>query len=198
MWGSLRFQNLLSTTSSSLERFHDLVIVWLLVVLLLVILVSYKTVVRTKGRLLIDREILEVAWTVIPIIILISVAYPSILLLCLQDFFKYSPISTTKIVSNQWNWQRDGGVVNDHLLDSEELDIGSSFEIPVLLTDNTFRVVIVRTDVLHSLGVPSLGLKLDATPGRINTTLLEIELPGVVLGSCYELCGSGRDRKSVV
>jgi hypothetical protein len=53
------------------------------------------------------------------------------------------------------------------------------------------RVSLVRADVLHSLGLPSVGVKLDATPGRISITVLEIFYPGLILGSCYELCGRG-------
>jgi len=67
----------------------------------------------------------------------------------------------------------------------------SSYERPSLLKrfKNT-RIITVRTDVLHSLGVPGLGIKLDATPGRICMTIIE-SAPGLFSGSCYELCGSG-------
>jgi len=80
----------------------------------------------------------------------------------------------------------------DHLLDSERLDVSASFESPLVLTRGTLtRVLTIRTDVLHSLGIPSLGIKLDASPGRIRITNIEPLTPGLFLGSCYELCGRG-------
>lgn len=77
------------------------------------------------------------------------------------------------------------------MLDIDELDNLNSFEIPVLLTDMLSRVILTRTDVLHSLGVPSLGIKLDSIPGRLNSITTNSTLPGVFNGSCYELCGRG-------
>jgi len=77
-------------------------------------------------------------------------------------------------------------------LDAEGLDVISSYESPLLLKRSfDTRILTIRTDVLHSLGIPSLGVKLDASPGRIRITVLEISTPGVYLGSCYELCGRG-------
>jgi len=81
---------------------------------------------------------------------------------------------------------------NDHLVDGEVLDTLSSYEVPLLLRRNTARrFMLVRTDVIHSLGLPALGVKLDSSPGRIRATLTEVSVPGIFLGSCYELCGSG-------
>lgn len=68
----------------------------------------------------------------------------------------------------------------------------TSYETPILIdSGHRIRVLTIRTDVLHSLGVPSLGIKLDASPGRIRITIIERAIPGIFLGSCYELCGSG-------
>jgi cytochrome c oxidase subunit II len=79
----------------------------------------------------------------------------------------------------------------DHLLDQEKLDELASFESPVLAGfDGLNRLVVSSTDVLHSLGLPSAGVKLDSVPGRLNTTVMERSL-GLMVGSCYELCGRG-------
>jgi heme/copper-type cytochrome/quinol oxidase subunit 2 len=78
------------------------------------------------------------------------------------------------------------------LLDSEKLDELRRFNRPVLLPFKILmRLLVTRTDVLHSLGIPSLGLKLDSTPGRLNAVVFEANSPGLRQGSCYELCGSG-------
>jgi len=124
---------------------------------------------------------------------LLSIAVPSIYLLCLQDRRVLRPSSTIKVIRNQWNWQREvDEEVTDHLLDIEVADILAAYESPVVAfigLDN--RVITIRTDVLHSLGLPRIGIKLDAAPGRIRSSTFNNLVPGVVVGSCYELCGSG-------
>jgi len=157
-----------------------------------VVFITMKVFYRIKGNLHPDSETLEKTWTIFPILILLRIAYPSIYLLCLQDSRDSSPFNTAKIIRNQWNWQRETYDRVDHLLDAEGLDVISSYESPLLLKRSfDTRILTIRTDVLHSLGIPSLGVKLDASPGRIRITVLEISTPGVYLGSCYELCGRG-------
>jgi len=81
---------------------------------------------------------------------------------------------------------------NDHLLDVDSLDREGSFEVPLLLKNGTVsRILVTRTDVLHSFGVPALGVKLDAAPGRLNATSIEVSSLGLFVGSCFELCGRG-------
>jgi len=188
----LNFQNLIRIVSRLLERLHDLVIVWLIVVLVIVVFIRIKTLVSLKGVLFSDSQTLEVTWTIIPILILIRVAYPRIYLLCLQDSRNLRPASTIKIIRNQWNWQRECSESVDHLLDSESVEVRTSYESPILVNRRkSTRFLTIRTDVLHSLGIPRLGIKLDTSPGRIRITIIEASLPGVFLGSCYELCGRG-------
>jgi cytochrome c oxidase subunit 2 len=114
-------------------------------------------------------------------------------LLCLQDRRAQSPSSTVKVIRNQWNWQREvDEEITDHLLDIDVSDILAAYETPIVTfvgLDN--RVITIRTDVLHSLGLPKMGIKLDAAPGRIRRSTFNNLVPGVVVGSCYELCGSG-------
>jgi len=191
-WSSVKFQNFSWEVSRFLERLHDLVIVWLTVILVVVLVVARNVVLGLKGIRRLDSETLEKTWTVLPIIILVSIAYPSIHLLCLQDSGNQSPNSTLKIWRNQWNWQREVRETVDHLRDSESLDVLTSLEAPVLLQmGRMVRVILVSSDVIHSLGMPRLRMKLDSIPGRIRGTVLECFRPGVFIGSCYELCGSG-------
>jgi len=193
LWTRLKFQNLVRVVPSYLERLHDLIMVWLTVILILVVFIRIKAVIRLKGTLYPDSQILEVTWTIIPILILLTIASPRIYLLCLQDRRSQRPFTTIKVVSNQWNWQRDvNEEVTDHLLDIEVVDILASYESPIItLVGLDNRVLTIRTDVLHSLGLPSVGIKLDASPGRISRTVFNRDMPGVAVGSCYELCGSG-------
>lgn len=189
-WGGIFFQNLLSFTSRQLESLHDLVIVWLLVILLVVLFISMSLFRRAKSSLCLDSLFLEQVWTLIPILILISVAYPRLHLLCIQDAFLSKASITLHVIRNQWNWQSERGDLLDHLLDQNELDSLASYEIPIPLSSNLTRLLVSRRDVLHSLGLPSMGVKLDSVPGRLNSTIMEGSL-GLTVGSCYELCGSG-------
>jgi len=192
LWSRISFQDLTSYISSILERLHDIIIVWLTVILLIVIFVRLITFLRFKRNLYPDSLVLETTWTIIPIIILVLIAFPRLWLLCSQDSFTEAPFKTLKMISNQWNWQSESEDLYDHLLDSDCLDTSSSFEVPVCLNSGVeTRIITVRTDVLHSLGFPSLGLKLDTAPGRIRATIVERLYPGVFNGSCYELCGRG-------
>jgi len=191
LWGRLRFQNLTWKVSRFLESLHDLIIVWLVVVLALVVFIRLKVIFSLKGGLYPDSEVLEKTWTIIPIVILLRIAFPRVYLLCLQDS-NQRPASTLKVIRNQWNWQRESSESIDHLLDSDRLDIISSYDTPILIErQGVIRILTIRTDVLHSLGIPRIGVKLDASPGRIRITIVESSFPGNLLGSCYELCGRG-------
>jgi len=169
-----------------------MIIVWLLVVLVLVVFISYKVLDRPRRFIYPDSETLEKTWTIIPILILVRIAFPRIYLLCVQDARNQIPRQTIKVISNQWNWQRETTETVDHLLDSDRVDLVTSYESPLVINRiKDTRILTIRTDVLHSLGIPSLGVKLDASPGRIRIAVLECSFPGVFIGSCYELCGRG-------
>jgi len=157
----------------------------------LVLLISILVLKGNAGKLDLNSLTLEATWTLVPVGILFSIAQPSLLLLCKQDV-REAPQLSLKVVGNQWNWQRECFEARDHLTDFEAVDLVTAFDTPVLLFRNIgTRVLTARTDVLHSLGVPRLGVKLDASPGRIRATVVETTVPGLFIGSCYELCGRG-------
>jgi len=191
LWGEIKFQDLLGEVFRYLETLHDLIIIWLLAILLVVVIVRLATFRSPISFLSPDSETLEKMWTILPIIILVTIAFPRIYLLCLQDSFSQNPKSTLKVVRNQWNWQSEIGESSiDHLLDLDRLD-GASSSAPVTLIQGLSRILVTSTDVLHSLGLPRLAVKLDSAPGRLNATMLEVTSPGIFIGSCFELCGSG-------
>lgn len=132
-------------------------------------------------------------WTLIPILVLITIAIPSISLLCKQDSLEQNVDNRVKTISNQWNWESESRKDRiSHLTDSEEVVNVSSWDIPAaILRGEISRVLVTRSDVLHSLGVPRAGLKLDSAPGRINCVVIEPDRSGELVGSCYELCGTG-------
>jgi len=79
----------------------------------------------------------------------------------------------------------------DHLLDADIVGNVGGFDTPKGLSLGLIRIVLTRTDVLHSLGLPRIGVKLDSIPGRLNSFSVDTEIPGILRGSCYELCGRG-------
>lgn len=164
-----------------------------MVVILMVLYISFGIFIRKIiVNLSLDSAVLEVTWTIIPIIVLVTIAIPRLNLLCLQDIATISPKLRIKLIRNQWNWQREQRNSVDHLLDVEKFDELRRYETPLLIARKMLtRILLTRRDVLHSLGVPSLGLKLDSTPGRLNSVIFESIGKGLFTGSCYELCGSG-------
>lgn len=192
LWTSLRFQNIIRRTNRFLETLHDLIIVWLTVILIIVIIVGLGILASPNADLEIDSKGLELTWTIFPIIILVRLAFPRIYLLCFQDRIKRNVEYTIKITSRQWSWASEYlEELVDHLLDFELLENVSSIENPTLIPTGVIRMLLRRTDVLHSLGIPRLGIKLDSVPGRLNFTTLETKNIALHWASCYELCGRG-------
>ncbi len=167
--------------------------VWLVVILMIVFLVGAGVFLFKKNTILsLDSLPLEVIWSCLPIVILASIAFPSLLLLRKQETIG-KPFFTLKIISNQWSWSREYDDSNscDHLLDFDEIEILRNLETPVFLPrEKVLRILLSRSDVLHSLGLPGLGVKLDSVPGRINSTIIDGS-SGMCVGSCFELCGTG-------
>lgn len=142
---------------------------------------------------LVHGSVLEIIWTLIPGFILILIALPSFRLLYLMDDL-LEPSLSIKVIGHQWYWSyaygdnefdayllQDLNSGNFRLLDTDEI---------LVLPSNTFiRFLITSTDVIHSWAVPSLGIKTDAIPGRLNQTGVEIYRPGLYFGQCSELCG---------
>ena len=138
-------------------------------------------------------SLLEIIWTLIPGVVLIFIALPSFRLLYLFDDL-LEPSLSIKVIGNQWYWsyayedvEFDSYLVQDLVPGSFRLLETDNY---LVLPSNTYiRFLITSTDVIHSWSLPSLGVKMDAIPGRINQTGLEIYRPGIYYGQCYELCG---------
>ena len=141
---------------------------------------------------------LEVLWTGIPVFILIAIAIPSIKILYFTDKTQNAEM-TLKITGNQWYWtyeypDHDGLVFDSNMLTDDELKPGQprllSVDNPVVLPANTkIRLLMGSNDVMHNWAMPSLAIKVDTVPGRINETWTEINEAGDYFGQCSELCG---------
>ena len=160
--------------------------------------------VNSKSRFVVHGTLIEIVWTVIPSLILIIVALPSFALLYSIDEI-VDPALTLKCIGNQWFWSYEYSDFESqscatirfesYVIAEDDLEFGT---LRLLEVDNRvvlplkthIRVLITAADVLHSWAIPSLGIKLDACPGRLNQTSLYILRNGVFFGQCSEICGS--------
>ena len=159
------------------------------------------------------NTLIEVVWTVAPIVILVFIAIPSFKLLYMQQVIPPDFAMTVKVKGNQWNWDYEypdnGGIsFNSAIL---PVDLPEAVHAPdpkdvqrrpdqsrLLTVDNEMvvpvgkkiRVQVTGTDVIHSFTVPSFGIKIDAIPGRLNETWFEATREGWFYGQCSELCGT--------
>jgi len=164
-----------------------------------------------QSRAVVHGTFIEIVWTVIPSLILIVVALPSFALLYSIDEV-INPTITIKCVGHQWYWSYEysdfelqSGSINfdSYIIPEEDLNLG---ELRLLEVDNRvvlpfrthIRLLITAGDVLHSWAVPSLGIKVDACPGRLNQTSLYLTRDGVFYGQCSEICGVGHSNMPIV
>ena len=147
--------------------------------------------------------LLELIWTISPAFILIAIAFPSFRLLYLLDEV-ISPTITIKVVGHQWYWSYEySDYINvsgesiefdSYMIPDSDLELGQFRLLDVdnrvvIPTDTHIRFIVTGADVIHSFAVPSLGLKIDAVPGRLNQTSFIALRPGVFRGQCSEICG---------
>ncbi|YP_009175354.1 cytochrome c oxidase subunit II (mitochondrion) [Daphnia carinata] len=199
-WAQIGFQNSASPLMEQLIFFHDHA---LLILILITTLVGYfmisLVVNKFVNRYLLDGQMIEIIWTVLPAVILIILALPSLRLLYLIDETT-EPSLTLKTVGHQWYWSYEYSDFNDiefdsYMIPTNSLDLA---EFRLLEVDNRvilpyltqIRLLVTAADVIHSWTIPSLGIKADAIPGRLNQLNVFFNRPGVFYGQCSEICGA--------
>nr|YP_010957085.1 cytochrome c oxidase subunit II [Pleuronichthys coenosus]WMY90347.1 cytochrome c oxidase subunit II [Pleuronichthys coenosus] len=204
----LGFQDAASPLMEELLHFHDhaLMIVILISVMVLYIIVAMVTA-KFTDKLVLDSQEIEIIWTILPAIILILIALPSLRILYLMDEID-NPHLTIKAMGHQWYWSYeytdyDELGFDSYMIPTQDLHPG---QFRLLETDyrmmapvgSSVRVLISSEDVLHSWAVPALGTKVDAVPGRLNQTTFTISRPGVYFGQCSEICGANHSFMPIV
>ena len=167
--------------------------------LLLFVITRFRRVANPVASKTSHNTVIEVIWTLVPVLILVGIAIPSISLLAAQ--FKPAPANaiTLKAIGNQWFWSYeypDHGVSFDANMLSDE-DAKAKGEPRLLGVDNRvvlpvntpIKLVTIANDVIHSWAVPAFWIKLDSVPGRLNETTFTVDKKGVFYGQCSELCG---------
>nr|ASU53157.1 cytochrome oxidase subunit II [Sipha (Rungsia) sp. ZMIOZ 17956]UTU35089.1 cytochrome c oxidase subunit II [Sipha arenarii] len=196
-WMKLNFQNSNSPLMEQLIFFHDHTI---FIILMIMSIISYMMMFIFFNKYInikiSENQLIEFIWTSIPPIILIFIAMPSLHLLYLMDEIK-SPILTIKIFGHQWFWsyeysdffniEFESYMINN--LDKENFRLIEVDNKTILPYKFNIRLLISSDDVIHSWTIPSLGIKIDAIPGRMNQINLFMNRPGIYFGQCSEICG---------
>ena len=200
VWGQINFQEGISVIIELLNYFHDYMIV---ILILIITFVTYMFVYVSASpyvdKYTIDSHLLETVWTVVPIIILLFMAFPSLYLLYLIEEVS-KPSLTVKVIGHQWYWEYQySNSWFNHSFDSymvyelsdaplyHTLDVDNRLVLPTIAN---ILFLITSADVLHSWTVPTLGIKADACPGRLNYLTSKTLYSGVYYGQCSEICGS--------
>lgn len=205
--GSMTFQEQFSANGDYALWMHDAILLPVITIislfvlgLLLWVVARYRRKANPTPSKTTHNTFIEVVWTLVPVLILVGIAIPSITLLARQYETPPEEAVTIKAIGYQWYWGYEypdnGGfeVISNMLTNDEAIANG---EPALLAVDNRMvvpantplRIQTTAADVIHAFSVPSLWFKIDAVPGRLNERMLTIDEPGIYYGQCSELCG---------
>nr|YP_009110241.1 cytochrome c oxidase subunit II [Aphelasterias japonica]AIW65069.1 cytochrome c oxidase subunit II [Aphelasterias japonica] len=207
-WTQLGLQDASSPLMEELIYFHDYTLIILTLITILVFYGLASLIIPSNtNRFFLEGQSLETIWTIIPAIILVFIALPSLQLLYLIDEVN-NPFLTIKAIGHQWYWSYEYADYRDLEFDSymtptNELTVGNPRLLEVdnrltLPSQTPIRVLVTSSDVLHSWTVPSLGIKMDAVPGRLNQVNFFISRCGLFYGQCSEICGANHSFMPIV
>nr|YP_011010682.1 cytochrome c oxidase subunit 2 [Halobates matsumurai]WPW47362.1 cytochrome c oxidase subunit 2 [Halobates matsumurai] len=199
-WSQINFQDPNSPLMEQLMFFHDNTMIILIMITTIIAWIMFKMLFNKMiNRFMMENQMIEIIWTIIPAMILILIALPSLRILYMMDETK-NPTLTIKAIGHQWYWSYEYSDFKNiefesYMKPDSEIKIN---EFRLLETDNRIvlpmnnqvRIIVTATDVLHSWTIPSLGIKIDAIPGRLNQGSMFINRPGIMYGQCSEICGA--------
>nr|AWV83434.1 cytochrome oxidase subunit II [Amphipsalta zelandica] len=207
-WSYINMQDAMSPLMEQLMFFHDHVLV---ILIMITIVVAYMMLTLMLNgiinRLLLEGQLIEFIWTLLPAVTLIFIALPSLRLLYMLDEIN-NPLLTLKIIGHQWYWSYEYSDFFDIEFDSymkpmvemnmnefRLLDVDNRVILPFNIQ---IRLLISSFDVIHSWAMPSMSLKVDAVPGRLNQMGMLISRPGLSYGQCSEICGANHSFMPIV
>nr|YP_009995391.1 cytochrome c oxidase subunit II [Ochthebius himalayae]QNP09807.1 cytochrome c oxidase subunit 2 [Ochthebius himalayae] len=207
-WYSISTQDSASPLMEQLIYFHDHT---LMILLMITVLVGYLMISlifnKLNYRFLLEGQLIELIWTILPAITLIFIALPSLNLLYLLDEIN-NPLISIKSIGHQWYWSYEYTdfkciEFDSYMIPNNELKINSFRLLDVdnrivLPYNSQIRMMVTAADVLHSWTIPSLSVKIDATPGRLNQINFFINRAGLLFGQCSEICGANHSFMPIV
>ncbi|HEY8964465.1 MAG TPA: cytochrome c oxidase subunit II [Alphaproteobacteria bacterium] len=203
--------NLQEPASVQMEQMHHFhgMLVWIITAitifvfaLLVWVVVRYNKRANPVPSSTTHNTLIEVIWTIVPVIILICIAVPSYRVLFYQGRIPEAEM-TLKATGFQWYWGYEypdqGGIAfSSYMIPEKDIDPSKGQKrlletdtVVVLPVDTVIRVIVTGSDVIHAWTVPSLGVKKDAVPGRLNETWFKADKVGTYYGQCSEICGTG-------
>nr|YP_009434114.1 cytochrome c oxidase subunit II [Epicauta tibialis]APB02754.1 cytochrome c oxidase subunit II [Epicauta tibialis] len=207
-WKTLLLQDGSSPLMEQLSFFHDHTLLVLVVITILVgQLMSSLFLNKFSHRYLLEGQLIEIIWTVLPAITLIFIALPSLRLIYILDDTN-NPLLTVKTIGHQWYWSYEYSDFKSLEFDSYMTPVNEMkpWNFRLLDVDNRMvapfktqiRMLVTAADVIHSWTIPSLGVKIDATPGRLNQTNFLSNRAGLMYGQCSEICGANHSFMPIV
>lgn len=197
-------QDSASTNFDSVNDLHDFICYWLIIMLALVVAFGFSLFLQ-KNNLIAMRNlnhgtVIELIWTILPAFVLVAIALPSFKALYLADEILAANL-TVKLIGHQWYWSYNYDDIaepiayDSYMVPIEDLEKGQlrilEVDNPLVLPVGTIvRLLATSTDVIHSFAMPSLGIKVDCMPGRLNQVTVLANRTGTFYGQCSELCGT--------
>nr|YP_010478382.1 cytochrome c oxidase subunit II [Nesophrosyne sp. 15 GMB-2012]UVI59826.1 cytochrome c oxidase subunit II [Nesophrosyne sp. 15 GMB-2012] len=200
LWNMISFQDPVTPIMEQLVIFHDHTMMILIMITTGVLyMISSLLANKLINRNMLESQMIELVWTVMPAFMLITIAVPSLKILYLLEEIN-KPLISMKAIGHQWYWSYE-------LSDFKNIEFDSYMKNTKSLTDNEYRllevdnrivlpfntktrILVTSLDVIHSWTIPALGIKIDGTPGRINQGSIMMLRPGVYYGQCSEICGA--------
>nr|YP_010165972.1 cytochrome c oxidase subunit II [Stictocephala bisonia]QRV59919.1 cytochrome c oxidase subunit II [Stictocephala bisonia] len=207
-WMKISFQDACSPNMEQLILFNDHA---MMIIIMITMIVGYMMLSlsfnKLINRMLLEGQMIELIWTIAPAVMLIFIAMPSLRILYLIEE-SLNPMMTVKSIGHQWFWSYEYS-------DFKNIEFDSYMKASTLMELNEFRLLDVdnrmimpfntparilasSVDVIHSWTVPSMGIKIDASPGRINQANFMSQRPGIFYGQCSEICGSNHSFMPIV
>nr|ADB12954.1 cytochrome oxidase subunit II [Otiorhynchus sulcatus] len=199
-WKTITLQDSTSPLMEQLTFFHDHSMMILIIITVLVSQMLIGMIYNQFAhRYLIEGQLIEMIWTILPAITLIFIALPSLRLLYIMDEMN-NPSISIKTIGHQWYWSYEYSDYKNLSFDSYMIPTNelNSYNFRLLEVDNRMiipflthiRLIVTSADVIHSWTIPSLGMEIDGTPGRLNQITFSANRTGILYGQCSEICGA--------
>nr|CAH2594209.1 cytochrome c oxydase subunit 2 [Physella acuta] len=191
-WGQMNLMDPASPIQEEMILFHDHALTLLIGIFTFVCIMGVSLLTtKLTTRTIVEAQLLETVWTVIPALLLLWLAFPSMRLLYLLDDNSKSEM-ILKSIGHQWYWSYESSYwsFDSYMLNS---GMGRLLEVdsnPLFCVNLHYTNLLTSADVLHAWSLPSIGVKIDAVPGRLNSMNLFWNYPGSYYGQCSEICGA--------
>nr|QXG82661.1 cytochrome c oxidase subunit 2 [Curculionidae sp. BMNH 1042554] len=207
-WKTILMQDSTSPIMEQLMFFHDHAMMILIIITILISQMLISMLYNSfTHRYLLEGQLIEMIWTIMPAIILILIAMPSLRLLYIMDEIN-NPMISIKTIGHQWYWSYEYSDYKNLEFDSYMIPTNElkSFNFRLLDVDNRMiipfmtqiRLIVTSADVIHSWTIPSIGVKIDGTPGRLNQSTFNVSRTGLLYGQCSEICGANHSFMPII